>query len=79
MEDVLLQEHEEFEALLSLMRQDDGSRNEQDPTPFDFGSDDDSMFLNAVAEVETKSNGPQDASKAITEYAPDSSMDTSMG
>lgn len=81
-DDVLSQENQELEALLSLMNQENRAKDEQEHAMSDFGSDVDeydSIFLDALAEVEGNANRTQPTSTPPADEALDSQMDTSMG
>ena len=81
-DNVLSQENEELEALLSLMSQENIAQDQQEHPMSDFGSDVDeydSIFLDVLAEVEGKGNEKQITSTDLADQAADSQMDTSMG
>ena len=81
-DDVLSQENQELEALLSLNSQENRAKDEHEHAMSDFGSDVDeydSIFFDALAELEGKANQTQARSSAPADQASDSQMDTSMG
>lgn len=81
-DDVLSQENQELEALLSLNSLENRAIDDQEHAMSDFGSDVDeydSIFLDALAEVESEANQARATSSAPPGQILDSQMDTSMG
>ena len=72
------QENAEMEALLSLMSQDEQSLDAQQYQISDFGSDDDSMFLDALDEAEADVDGDNVELISDADLDPPTTMDTSM-
>ena len=76
-DEALTQEHQEIEALVALMDQDDIREHEHDDQPSDYGSDDedyDRIFMEAVAAAE-RSRG-DDTNSEMPSYQ-DQEMDMS--
>ncbi|KAL8826907.1 MAG: hypothetical protein Q9191_003510 [Dirinaria sp. TL-2023a] len=80
-DDVLSQENQELEALLSLNSQENRAIDDQQHAMSDFGSDVDeydSIFLDALVKVESEANQARATSSAQAGQILDSQMDTSM-